>query len=109
MSVRLSILQRVTALILLPMIIVHVAVVFYATRNGLTAVEILARTRGSLIWGVYYGTFVLAASIHGAIGVRNVLVEWSPAPARLASAGSAAIGALLMVLGFRAVAAVVLA
>jgi fumarate reductase subunit C len=108
LNVRLYIWQRATALILLPMILVHVAIIFQATRNGVTAAEILERTRGSMGWALYYGSFVVAASIHGAIGVRNILVEWSPFSARLATAGSALIGAALLLLGFRAVAAVVL-
>ena len=44
----------------------------------MTAADILARTRGSIVWASFYGVFVAAAAIHAAIGVRNVLTEWSP-------------------------------
>ena len=71
MNVRLYLLQRATALVMVPLIIGHLAIIFYATRQGLTAADILGRTRGSLGWGVYYAAFVLAASVHGAIGVRG--------------------------------------
>jgi fumarate reductase subunit C len=112
MTLRLYLLQRLTALVMVPLIAVHIAVIFYATWHGLTAAEILGRTRGSIVWGVFYSTFVVAASVHGAIGVRGVLREWGPAiiarhPRRvdLAMWG---IGVVLFVLGLRAVYAVVM-
>jgi fumarate reductase subunit C len=57
---------------------------------------------------VFYGAFVIAASVHGSIGVRNVLAEWSPLGDRGAGIASAIFGAALVMLGLRAVAAVVL-
>ena len=78
MNVKLYLLQRATAALMVPLIVGHLIVIFYATRKGLSAADILGRTRGSLLWGLYYGLFVLAASIHGSIGVRSVLREWAP-------------------------------
>jgi fumarate reductase subunit C len=78
MNVRLYLWQRLTAALLVPLVVVHIAVIFYATRQGMTAADILSRTHGSIVWASYYAVFVAAASIHGAIGVRNVLTEWSP-------------------------------
>ena len=80
----------------------------YAVRNGLTGGEILARTRGNVGWAAFYGVFVAAAAIHAAIGVRNVLTEWSPLDERRAGIFAIAFGVVLLALGFRAVAAVVL-
>lgn len=108
MNVRLYVWQRATAALMLPLVLLHVAVIFYATRRGMTAAEILARTRGSIVWAALYGTFVVAAAIHAAIGVRNVLTEWSPLGERAASLFVMAFGAALLLLGLRAVAAVVL-
>jgi len=108
MNVRLYVWQRATAALMLPLVLLHVAVIFYATRQGMTAAEILARTRGSIVWAALYGTFVVAAAIHAAIGVRNVLVEWSLLGERRASLFAMAFGAALLLLGLRAVAAVVL-
>jgi len=108
MNVRLYVWQRATAALMLPLVLVHVTVIFYATRRGMTAAEILARTRGSIVWAALYGTFVVAAAIHAAIGVRNVLTEWSPLGERAASLFVMAFGAALLLLGLRAVAAVVL-
>ncbi len=78
MTVRLYLWQRATAALMVPLVLVHIAVIFYATRNGMTAADILSRTHGSIVWASYYGLFVAAASVHASIGVRNVLTEWSP-------------------------------
>jgi fumarate reductase subunit C len=91
-----------------PLVLVHIAVIFYASRNGMTAADILSRTRGSIVWASYYGLFVAAASIHAAIGVRNVLTEWSPLADRRAGLLALVFGLLLAALGARAVFAVVL-
>ena len=108
MNVRLYVWQRATAALMVPLVAVHLAVIFYATRQGLSAADILARTRGSVVWAAYYGLFVAAVSIHAAIGVRNVLTEWSPLTEHRAGQLAVAFGLLLAALGFRAVAAVVL-
>ncbi len=108
MNVRLYILQRGTAALMVPLIVVHLAVIFYATRHQLSAEDILARTRNSATWALFYGTFVVAASIHAAIGVRNVLTEWSGLSGRMSGLLGFLFGAMLLALGLRAVAAVVL-
>ncbi len=108
MSLRLYVWQRLTAAVMAPLVLVHVAVIFYASRKGLSAADILGRTRGSLMWASFYGAFVAAAALHAAIGVRNVLVEWSPLGEGRAGLCSTLFGVLLLVLGLRAVAAVVM-
>jgi fumarate reductase subunit C len=108
MNVRLYIWQRATAALMLPLVLVHVALIFYAMRRGLTATDILARTRGSIAWASFYGVFVVAAAIHASIGVRNVVAEWSRLKDRGAGIVAVILGALLLVLGLRAVVAVVL-
>jgi fumarate reductase subunit C len=108
MNVRLYILQRATAALMAPLIVIHIAVIFYATRRGLSAADILGRTRGSVVWGAYYGVFVLAAAVHAAIGVRTVAVEWGRMARSSADLVMWSFGGMLLVLGLRAVAAVVL-
>ena len=108
MNVRLYLWQRATAALMVPLVLLHIAVIFYATRNGMTAADILSRTHGSIMWASYYGLFVAAASIHASIGVRNVLAEWSPLTDRRAGMLAVALGLLLAALGARAVFAVVL-
>ena len=108
MNVRLYVWQRATAAVIAPLVFVHIAVIFYATRHGMSAADILWRTHGSLIWAAYYGFFVAAVSIHAAIGVRNILTEWLPLMERRAGRYAFGFGVLLFALGLRAVAAVVL-
>jgi fumarate reductase subunit C len=105
---RLYVWQRATAALMVPLVLVHIAVIFYATHNGMTAADILSRTHNSIVWASYYGLFVAAASIHASIGVRNVLTEWSPLADRRADLFAIVFGLLLAVLGARAVFAVVL-
>lgn len=109
MNVRLYVLQRATAAIMAPLVLGHLVVIFYATSRGLSAAEILGRTRGSIGWALFYGVFVLAVSIHGAIGARVVLSEWTPLKEpRALDFIMWALGLVLTMLGLRAVAAVVL-
>lgn len=56
-------------------VIVHLITIIYAVRNGLSAAEILGRTRGSVAWGGFYALFVAAVVIHAPIGVRNICAE----------------------------------
>jgi fumarate reductase subunit C len=108
MNVRLYIWQRMTAAVMVPLLIVHLAVIFYATRQDLSAADILSRTRGSIAWALFYAAFVAAAAIHASIGMRNILVEWTSIRSRTAEVASIAFAVLLSALGLRAIAAVVL-
>lgn len=106
LDVRLYLLQRITALLMAPFVIVHIGVMIYAVQGGLSAGEILSRTQGSLLWMLFYGGFVLAAGIHAAIGLRTILFEWLGLKGLLLSLLSWGIGALLIVMGMNAVIAV---
>jgi fumarate reductase subunit C len=101
--------QRATAVVLAFCVAVHLATIVYAVRGGLTAGEILARTRGSVAWGAFYAAFVIAAAVHGSIGLRNVATEWLGLRARAAGWLMAAVAFALTALGLRAVFAVVAA
>jgi fumarate reductase subunit C len=68
--------QRASAAVLALCVVVHLITVIYAVRNGLSAAEILGRTRGNVAWLAFYSIFVLAVTIHAPIGLRAVLGEW---------------------------------
>lgn len=106
MERRLFLLQRLSAMLLAPLVIVHLALIIYAARDGLTAAEILGRTRGSSTWGLFYGLFVVAAALHAPLGLRNILREWTPLNRMMSDGLAAIIGVLLLILGIRAVWAV---
>jgi len=104
---RLWVVQRATAVVLAFCVVVHLATIIYAVRGGLSAAEILSRTRGSIAWGTFYAVFVIAAAAHGSIGIRTIAIEWlrlgKPGAQRLMVAAALA----LALLGLRAVYAVV--
>jgi hypothetical protein len=70
---RLYVLQRATAALMASMFLVRLEVIFYATRYGLAAVDIIGRVRGSAGQG---GSYVLFArrwpGQHRRSGVRPI-------------------------------------
>ena len=109
LSLRLYMLQRITALLMAPFVIGHIAVMIYAIQGGLSAAEILGRTQGSVLWFLFYGTFTVAVAIHGAIGLRTITHEWAGVKGAALEALMWVIGAGLFALGARAVWAVTFA
>jgi len=106
LELRLYMLQRITAVIMAPMVLGHLAIMIYAIQGGLTTAEILGRTQGSLLWFLFYGTFVIAVAIHGAIGLRTVAHEWCGLKGNLLNVCMCGVGIVLFLLGARAVWAV---
>ncbi|MEL6999559.1 MAG: succinate dehydrogenase [Pseudomonadota bacterium] len=106
MEMRLYLLQRISAIVMAPLVLGHIAVMIYAVQDGLTAEEILGRTQGSILWALFYGTFVVAVAVHAAIGLRTILHEWFGVGgvALNGFAGATCFGLLAM--GLNAVAAV---
>ena len=108
MNVRLYVWQRATAALMAPLVLVHIAVIFYATRPGLSAADILSRTHGSVAMGG-----LLRILCRRCLHPR--LDRHAQYPDRMVAADRATtpairdhIRALLALLGSRAVAAVVL-
>lgn len=99
--------QRVSAMVLAVCVLVHLATIIYAVRNGLSAGEILGRTRGSAGWMAFYSVFVLAIAVHAPIGLRTVLAETFGWRGRGLSVFIHLIALALAVFGMRAVYAVV--
>ena len=98
--------QRASAAVLAVCLVVHLVTIIYAVRNGLSAAEILGRTRGSMAWAAFYTVFVLSIAVHAPIGLRSVLAEtfnWRGAGLDLTVL---AMGLALALWGFRAVYAV---
>jgi fumarate reductase subunit C len=100
--------QRVTAAVLAVCVVVHLVTIIYAVRNGLSAAEMLGRTRGSVTWAAFYALFVAAAAVHAPIGLRNVLSESFGWRGRGLEITVLAVALALALWGFRAVYAVFL-
>lgn len=107
LSVRLYLAQRITALIMAPLVIGHIAVMIYAVQGGLTAEEILSRTSGSVGWALFYGTFAVAAAVHAAIGLRAIAYEHLKLQGPALEAAMWGVGATLAGFGLFSVYAVV--
>lgn len=105
-DLRLYMAQRISALVMAPLVLGHIAVMIYAIQGGLSAAEILGRTQGSLAWALFYGTFVIAVSVHAAIGLRTILYEWASLRGAVLNGVAATICAVLLVMGLQAVYAV---
>lgn len=99
---RLWAVQRITAGFLGFAVIAHLITIMLAVRGGLSAAEILARTRGAEIWFGFYVLFALCAGLHGAIGLRNIAGEWLGLRGRRVDALWLAIGLLTAGFGIRA-------
>jgi fumarate reductase subunit C len=98
--------QRSSAAVLGLCVVVHLATMIVAVRGGLSAAEILGRTRGSVLWAAFYVVFVLGVAIHAPIGLRAMLAELRGAHGRGIDASMLAFAAALLALGLRAVFAV---
>lgn len=105
---RLWLAQRASAAVLALCVLVHLATMIIAVNGGLTAADILGRTRSNPAWGVFYAVFVAAVAIHAPIGLRTIGAEWLHWRGRGVDACWLAVGVALFVIGIRAVAAVVL-
>jgi len=98
--------QRASAVVLAVCVVVHLITIIYAVRGGLSAAEILGRTRGNVAWAAFYAVFVAAVSVHAPIGLRSILNETFGWRGGSLNFVVALLGVGLAVLGFRAVAAV---
>ena len=99
--------QRISAMIMAPLVLTHLVLIVYAIQGGLDAAEILSRTRGSVLWAGFYGLFVIAVSVHAAIGLRTIGREWLQLKGVALDVLAWATGLGLLLLGSRAVYAVV--
>ena len=99
--------QRISAMVLALCVLVHLGVIVYAVRGGLTGAAILARTHGSWGFAAFYSTFVIACAVHVPIGLAAIAREWLGWSRGLAVNASRVFGVVLLVLGLRAVYAVV--
>lgn len=106
LDLRLYMAQRISAMVMIPLTVGHLAVIVYAIEGGLTTAEILGRTQGSVFWFLFYGSFVLAVSVHAAIGVRVIAHEWLRMKDAWLSALTWTVYLVLLVMGARAVIAV---
>lgn len=100
---RLWLAQRASAGVLALCVLVHLVTIVLAVRGGLSAAEILGRTRGSMAWLFFYATFVLAVAVHAPLGLRAILREWAAWRGMSLDLAMAVFALALLVLGWRAI------
>ena len=101
--------QRVSAMVLALCVLVHLVTIVYAVRSGLSGEALLARTRGSVGFGLFYGVFLGACAVHVPIGLARIAEEWLGWPARVAALAARVFALLVVLLGLEAVHAMVFA
>jgi len=110
MSVRVEVwayaLQRLSAMIMAPLVIVHIGVLIYAVQGGLSTAEMLSRTQSTMLWPVFYGVFFVAAGLHAAIGLRTILKETLSPPRPVLDGVALVFLVAVCILGARAVTAI---
>jgi len=94
--------QRISAMVLGLCVSIHLIIIFYAIRGGLSAEEILGRTQGNIAFAIFYEIFVLACFVHAPIGLANILEE-TFCKGFISNALSWILAALIIVLGTTAV------
>ena len=99
-------LQRASAAVVAVCVAVHLATIIYAVHGGLSAAEILGRTRGNHAWLAFYTVFVVAVSVHAPVGLRAIFLEWLRWRGASRDIALALFAGLLAWMGMRAVLAV---
>jgi fumarate reductase subunit C len=94
--------QRISAMVLGICVAIHLLIIFYAIRGGLSAQEILGRTQGNILFAIFYEVFVLACFVHAPIGLANILQETFP-KTEIARPLSWILALMILILGTTAV------
>jgi fumarate reductase subunit C len=108
-QVRLWYWGRISSMVLAFCVLVHLAVIVYAVRGGLSGAEVLARTHGSWTFGLFYAVFVVACAIHVPLGLARIMRESLGWRESSINAFAALFALLLLAMGLRSVYGVVLA
>jgi fumarate reductase subunit C len=98
--------DRASAAVLAVCVLVHLVTIIYAVRGGLSAAEILGRTRGNAAWFAFYSIFVLGVAVHAPIGLRSVFIEWLGWRGKSRDGVLLVFSVILLAMGMRAVLAV---
>ena len=99
--------QRLSAMVLALAVCVHLFIIIFAVRQGLSAEAMLGRTRGSVVFAVFYGVFVLACAVHAPIGLLKIAEEWLDWRGRSVQLAALLLALWILGAGLRAVYAVV--
>ena len=95
--------QRFSAAVLALCVLVHLVTMIYAVKHGLSAAEVLGRTRGNMGWAAFYALFVAAIAVHAPIGLRTIASEMLGWRGTVPDVLVLAVGIALALWGWRAI------
>jgi fumarate reductase subunit C len=95
--------QRISAMVLALCVLVHLVTILYAIHGGLSAAEILGRTRGNLAFALFYVVFVMSVVVHAPIGLARIAQEWLNWQGRWVHISLLILAAAMAITGLRAV------
>lgn len=75
LEIKLWLAHRLTGMALGLFVIIHLITMIVVIQGGLSAAEIMERTSSNILVVIFYGLFVIAAAIHGSLGLRTVAQE----------------------------------
>lgn len=75
LEIKLWLAHRLTGMALGLFVIIHIITMIVVIQGGLSAAEIMERTSSNILVVIFYGLFVIAAAIHGSLGLRTVAQE----------------------------------
>ncbi|MFT5720133.1 MAG: fumarate reductase subunit C [Motiliproteus sp.] len=108
LEIKLWLIHRLSAMVLGLFVVIHLVTMIVVIQGGLSSEEIMTRTQGSYLIGSFYLAFIIAAALHGSIGLRTVAQEvigWKGTSLNVAAAGFCV---LLCIIGFSAIKGLVL-
>ena len=98
--------QRISAMLLAVCVVIHLALIIYVSRHGMSAAQILGRTRGNVSFAIFYAVFVVACAVHVPIGLRTIATEWLRWRGGSVTVAALLVAIAILVLGLRSVYAV---
>lgn len=75
LEIKLWLAHRLTGMALGLFVVIHLITMIIVIQGGLSAAEIMERTSSNILVALFYGLFVVAAAMHGSIGLRTVAQE----------------------------------
>jgi fumarate reductase subunit C len=75
LEIKLWLIHRLTGMVLGLFVLIHLITMIIVIQGGVSGEEIIGRTHGNYLLGLYYSLFVISAALHGSIGLRTVAKE----------------------------------
>tara|TARA_R110002049_G_scaffold86285_1_gene219511 strand:+ start:611 stop:958 length:348 start_codon:yes stop_codon:yes gene_type:complete len=95
-------LQRYSAMVLAPLVVIHIGLILMAARTHPTPATVLEQFQAQPLWPLFYLIFVLAITVHVPIGLWQIWRSIEALPTWLGALLSTCFALILLLLGLRA-------